>query len=122
MIGGWLLVAGFLLWALSTLATLSLLVLPWWASDLDQIALAIGSVLFGLATLDAGVLPGAAALLLVVGGLVGLLPTSVPDLLFLGAGIDVSTAPAAVRTLGYVALVVFGLAWAWLGYAVSQRA
>jgi hypothetical protein len=27
----------------------------------------------------------------------------------------------ALREIGYLALLLFGLAWAWLGYSVFQR-
>jgi hypothetical protein len=53
-----------------------------------------------------------------VAGVVGLLPTALPDLLSFGLGGEVFAGPAALRIIGYVALIAFGLAWAWLGYAI----
>jgi hypothetical protein len=120
-LGGWLVLVGFLVWAVSVLAGPSVVALPPWVLDADQVLLAIGSVLFGVATFDAGVLSGSAALLVAVTGLVGLLPTALPDLLSFALGGEVFTGPPALRIVGYVALVVFGLAWAWLGYAIWER-
>ena len=117
-IGGWLVLVGFLVWAVSVLAGPSVIALPPWVLDADQVLLAIGSVLFGLASFDAGVLSAGAALLVAVAGLVGLLPTALPDLLSFGLGGEVFAGPAALRIIGYVALIAFGLAWAWLGYAI----
>jgi hypothetical protein len=119
-VGGWLVLVGFLVWAVSVLAGPTVVALPPWVLDADQIVLAIGSVLFGLVSLDAGVLPGRAALLVAVAAVVGLIPTAVPDVLALGAGGEVFAGPTALRVLGYAALVVFGLAWAWLGYAIYE--
>ena len=120
-IGGWLVLVGFLVWAVSVLAGPSVVALPPWVLDADQVLLAIGSVVFGLASFDAGVLSGRAALLVALAGIVGLLPTALPDLLSFGVGGEVFAGPAALRVIGYVALIVFGLAWAWLGYAIWQR-
>jgi hypothetical protein len=120
-VGGWLVLVGFLLWAVSVLAGPTVVAVPPWVLDADQVVLAIGSVVFGLASLDAGVLPGRAALLMAVAALVGLLPTAVPDLLVFGSGGQVFAGPAALRIVGFVALIVFGLAWSWLGYSVWQR-
>jgi len=120
VVGGWLLVFGFLLWALAALAGTSLVELPLWAGMLDQVLVVIGSVLFGLASYEAGVLPRWAGLGVAVCGLIGLLPSALPDLLFFLAGVDLNPGDA-LREIGYLALLVFGLAWAWLGYAIWQR-
>lgn len=120
-VGGWLVLVGFLVWAVSVLAGPSVVAVPPWVLDADQVLLAIGAVVFGLASFDAGVLPGAAALLVALTGVIGLLPTALPDLLSFGFGGEVFAGPAALRVLGYLALVVFGLGWAWLGYAIWQR-
>jgi hypothetical protein len=116
--GGWLLVVGFLLWTLSILGSLSILGLPWWLPDADQVMLALGAALFGLASYAASILPARAALLVAIGGLVGMLPAAIPDLLFFGAGVDVGAGSGPLRTIGYVALVLFGVGWAWLGFGV----
>ena len=120
VVGGWLLVFGFLLWALAALAGTSLLELPLWVGMADQVLVVIGSVLFGVASYEAGALPRWGALGVAIFGLVGLLPSAVPDLLFFLAGVDVNTGEA-LREMGYLALLLFGLAWAWLGYSVFQR-
>ena len=117
VVGGWMLVGGFLLWALGALAGPSVLVLPWWVGETDQLLVAVGSVLFGLASAAAGVLPRWAALLVGVCGLVGLLPSAGPDLLFFVLGLGVAPG-VGVRTLGYAALALFGVGWVGLGYAV----
>lgn len=117
-VGGWLVLIGFLVWAVSVLAGPSVVALPPWVLDADQVLLAIGSALFGLASFDAGVLSGRAALLVALTGMVGLLPTALPDLLSFALGGEVFAGPAALRIVGYMALIVFGLAWAWLGYAI----
>ena len=120
-LGGWVVLIGFLVWAVSVLAGPSVVALPPWVLDADQVLLAIGSVLFGVASFDGGVLPGAAAMLVAVTGIVGLLPTALPELLSFAVGGEVFAGPAALRIVGYMALIVFGLAWAWLGYAIWQR-
>jgi hypothetical protein len=119
-LGGWLVLVGFLVWAVSVLAGPSVVALPPWVLEADQVVLAIGSVLFGLVSLDAGVLSARAALLVALAGLVGFLPTALPDLLSFAFGGEVFAGPAALRIVGYVALIVFGLAWAWLGYAMFE--
>jgi hypothetical protein len=115
--GGWLLVFGFLLWAVGALAGPSILVFPWWLGEADQVMVTVGSVLFGVASYRAGVLPRGAALVVAICGLLGLLPSALPDLLFFLAGIDLNPG-AAFRVLGFVALLLFGLGWVRLGYAV----
>ena len=120
VVGGWLLVFGFLLWALAALAGTSLLELPLWVGMADQVLVVIGSVLFGLASYEAGVLPRWAALGVAICGLVGLLPSALPDVFFFLAGVDVNPGDA-LREIGYLALLLFGLAWSWLGYAVLER-
>jgi hypothetical protein len=120
-LGGWLVLVGFLVWAVSVLAGPSVVALPPWVLDADQVLLVIGAVLFGLASFDAGVLPGAAALLVAVTGILGLLPTALPDLLSFATGGEVFAGPVALRLVGYMALILFGVAWAWLGYAIWQR-
>jgi hypothetical protein len=120
VVGGWLLVFGFLLWALAALAGTSLVELPLWVGLADQVLVVVGSVLFGLASHAAGVLPRRAALGVAVCGLVGLLPSALPDLLFFLVGVDLNPGEA-VREIGYLALLLFGVAWAGLGYAVWRR-
>jgi len=64
----------------------------------------LGFILFGIATLRAGILPRWGALLVTVGSLYGVGRLPIPDL---------------VRTLGAAA---FGLGLAWLGYALWSGA
>ena len=120
VVGGWLLVFGFLLWALAALAGTSLIELPLWVGLADQVLVVIGSVLFGLASYAAGVLPRWAALGVAICGLIGLLPSALADLLFFLVGVDLNPGEA-LREIGYLALLLFGLAWARLGYAVWRR-
>lgn len=68
--------------------------------------LIIGSVLFGMATMRANVLPSRAALLIIVGAL------GFFGIAFAGVGPE---------WLISVAVVIFGAGWAWLGYALRSQ-
>src|SRR5919202_6126924 len=110
-IGGWLVLVGFLVWAVSVLAGPSVVALPPWLLDADQVVLAVGSVVFGLASFDAGVMSGRAALVVAVAAMVGLVPTALPDLLSFGFGGGGFAGPTNPRIFRLAAPVVFWDAW-----------
>ncbi len=119
-VGFWLTLAGFVLGviggaaiivvglAVSDEATLG--VLDVIAHPLSMLLYAVGSVIFGVATFRAGVLPRGAALLAAIG----------PIWLFamMTAGL---VGPGQPWVLPLVPWVATGLGWAWLGYALLSE-
>lgn len=105
--------------ALTTLGGLAIILLemgigegatPGWLDGvthmLAMLLFVLGSIVFGVATFGAGVLPRVGGLLLVVG------PLSFLGLLFGGVEGWLLMAPA----------LLFGSGWAWLGYALISEA
>ena len=117
--GGWLLVVGFLFWALGAVASFLPVVLPRSLVLATPFLTAIGSGFFGLAGARAAVLPGWVAV--AVGGLgpLGLAVFAVPELVWGLAGLDVTPA-VQVRVMAYAALLVFGAGWVGVGHAASS--
>ena len=113
-VGGWLLVAGFLLWAVGAVTGPMPFRLPWWFLHLSPLCIIFGSALFGIGGFTAGLVNRSGVLLVTVGGALGMLLIDGPELLWDITGIDL--APSTVwRVLGYLLLLVFGLGWIILG-------
>lgn len=114
-VGSYVAVAGFALAALGGLATFAFELgvgegsTPMWLDmithPLAMLLMVLGSMVFGVATYRAALLPRGGALLVVIGPLVLL------GLLFGGIENALLLAPAAL----------FGLGWAWLGYGLVSR-
>src|SRR5881296_72722 len=71
LIGAWLLVAGFLLWALGAVSGLMPFRLPWWFQHLSPLCIMVGSALFGLGAYATALVHRLAALLVGAGGGLG---------------------------------------------------
>ena len=113
-LGGWLLVAGFLLWALGAVTGFMPVRLPWWFVHFSPLCILFGSALFGAAAYGSTIFSRWGALLVGLGGAIGMLLIDGPELVWDITGVDL--APGTVpHALGYLLLLAFGLGWIILG-------
>jgi hypothetical protein len=115
-LGGWLLVAGFLLWALGAVTSFLPVRLPWWFVHFSPLCILVGSAVFAAAAYGSTTFNRWGALLVGLGGAVGMLLIDGPELVWDTTGVDL--APGTVpHALGYLLLLAFGLGWIILGRA-----
>ena len=116
--GGLLVLSGFALWAYAAAGNfLPLPLPPWWHPLLFPALVALGSVLLGVGLVRSGALPRGSASLVGVCGPVGMALLTAPDL---ADGLSTATY-ALVRMAGFVAMVLYGDGWIWLGYRLWRR-
>lgn len=84
---------------------------PWWVLILGLLAVLVGSVLFGIATVRAEVLSRRAAIALTVSS----------ALFFIIGMAGISVGGAGSPLLAASTLVAFGASWAWLGASALRR-
>jgi hypothetical protein len=112
--GGLLLVVGFLLWAFGAALGPTPIQLPWWFVQLSPLAVLIGSALFGPGAYSSQLVNRSAALLIGVGGTLGMLLIEGPELLWQITGVDL--APGLLwHALGFLLLMLFGVGWVVIG-------
>jgi hypothetical protein len=113
--GGLVTLAGFGLWAYAAAGNFLPITEPWWWNPLLFPALvAVGSLLVGLGVFRSRALARGAAALVALFGVLGMTllaklelsnPSSSPDY-------------AVIRMAGFIAMLLYGGAWVWLGYGV----
>jgi hypothetical protein len=110
-VGRWLLVGGFLLWALGAALAFSPWQLPWWFPHLSPLLIIVGSALFAAVAYRWSQLSG---LLIAAGGCIGMLLVDGPELLWDIARVDVAFGPV-VHAIAFLLLFAFGVGWIILG-------
>ena len=117
-VGGLLALSGFVLWAYAAAGNfLPLPLPPWWHPLLFPALVALGSVVLGASLVRSGAVPRGGALLVALCGPAGMALLTAPDL-----ADQPSTAPyALVRSTGFVAMVLYGGGWVWLGENLWRR-
>ena len=116
--GGLLALSGFVLWTYAAARNfLPLPLPPWWHPLLFPALVALGSVVLGASLVRSGAVPRGGALLVALCGPAGMALLTAPDL-----ADQPSTAPyALVRIAGFVAMVLYGGGWVWLGENLWRR-
>ncbi|TME91084.1 MAG: hypothetical protein E6I52_26895 [Chloroflexi bacterium] len=113
LVGGLVTLGGFGLWAYAAAENFLPIAEPWWLHPLLFPALvAVGSLVFGLGALRSRALPQGAAALVAFFGVLGMT---------LLANVEIgnqSSSPgyAVVRVAGFIAILLYGGGWVWLGY------
>ena len=117
--GGLVMMGGFGLWAYAAAENfLPITQLSWWHPALFPGLVAVGSLAFGLGVLRSRALPRGAGALVALFGALGITllanlelgnPSSSPDY-------------AVVRVAGFVAMLLYGGGWVWLGYRLWRPA
>ena len=113
--GGLVTMAGFGLWAYAAAENFLPITEPWWLNPLLFPALvAVGSLVFGLGVFRSRALARGAAALVALFGVLGITllanlelsnPSSSPDY-------------AVIRVAGFIAMLLYGGGWVWLGYGL----
>ena len=116
--GGLLVLSGFALWAYAAAGNFLPLPLPlWWHPLLFPALVALGSVAIGVGLVRLGAVPLGGALLVGVCGPLGMALLTRPDL----TDGPSTAAYAQVRMTGFVAMVLYGGGWVWLGQSLWRR-
>ena len=118
--GGLLALGGFALWAYAAAGNFVPLPLPpWWHPLLFPALVALGSLAFGLGLARSRAMPRAAAVLVGIFGIVGMLLLTTTDLAeeVLRRSLWAAAYPL-VRFGGFVAMLGYGGGWMWLGYGL----
>ena len=113
--GGLVTMGGFGLWAYAAAENFLPITEPWWWNPLLFPALvAVGSLVFGLGVFRSRALARGAAALVALFGVLGITllanlelsnPSSSPDY-------------AVIRVAGFIAMLLYGGGWVWLGYGL----
>ena len=116
--GGLLALGGFALWAYAAAGNfLPLPLPPWWHPLLFPALVALGSVVLGSGLVRSRAVPPGGALLVGLCGPVGMALLTGPDLT---DGLS-TAAYTVVRMAGFVAMVLYGSGWIWLGESLWRR-
>lgn len=118
--GGLLALSGFALWAYAAAGNfLPLPLPPGWHPLLFPALVALGSLAFGLGLACSRAMPRAAAALVGIFGIVGMLLLTTTDLAeeVLRRSLWTAAYPL-VRMAGFVAMLGYGGGWMWLGYSL----
>ena len=119
LVGGLVTLGGFGLWAYAAAENFLPIAEPWWLHPLLFPALvAVGSLVFGLGAFRSRALPNGAAALVALFGVLGMT---------LLANLEIgnqSSSPgyAVVRVAGFIAMLLYGGGWVWLGYRLWRPA
>jgi hypothetical protein len=122
-VGGLLTLSGFALWTYAAAGNfLALPLPPWWHPLLFPALVALGSVAFGLGMVRSRALPRGGAVLVGLFGVLGMALLTGPDLAdgVLHRALSTAEYPL-VRMAGFVAMLLYGGGWIWLGYGLWRR-
>jgi hypothetical protein len=116
--GGLLALSGFVLWAYAAAGNFLLLPLPpWWHPLLFPALVALGSGVLGVGLVRSGAVPLGGALLVGLCSPAGMALLTVADL----ADQPSMAGYSLVRIAGFVAMVLYGGGWLWLGESLWRR-